>query len=254
MIREKDIIADLHVHTVASLHAYSTLDENLKWAKKAGMQYIAVTDHFFRPAEEIARKNELYRIRYMERNVNPHTEIKVIGSAEFNILQDTEYRDEYAFLKWRPVGLHESFVPGLSSLTYDDLLEGFKEAAGWCVCFDHIERELDRLSYGRFKNGLTNEAKAFLEKLVLLAGEKQIFLEVNEHSLEPGRQCGQFIPYWLEIAAQNGNRFCLGSDAHFCREVGKFDRSIELLNKFGVKKSKVLNCDADEVKIWLQKD
>ena len=39
------IIADTHTHTVASTHAYSTLLENVQYAKKAGLRAIAITDH-----------------------------------------------------------------------------------------------------------------------------------------------------------------------------------------------------------------
>lgn len=38
-------IADLHTHTIASDHAYSTLLENIEYAKRAGMQALAITDH-----------------------------------------------------------------------------------------------------------------------------------------------------------------------------------------------------------------
>ena len=36
--------SDLHIHTLASHHAYSTLLENIVYAKKAGLSLIAITD------------------------------------------------------------------------------------------------------------------------------------------------------------------------------------------------------------------
>lgn len=39
------IIGDFHCHTLASLHAYSTLRENVEAAKKMGLEYLAITDH-----------------------------------------------------------------------------------------------------------------------------------------------------------------------------------------------------------------
>jgi len=39
------IIADTHTHTVASTHAYSTLLENVAYAKKIGMRILGNTDH-----------------------------------------------------------------------------------------------------------------------------------------------------------------------------------------------------------------
>ncbi|MDP2234058.1 MAG: PHP domain-containing protein, partial [Actinomycetota bacterium] len=37
--------ADLHTHTIASGHAYSTLTENVRAAREGGLELIAVTDH-----------------------------------------------------------------------------------------------------------------------------------------------------------------------------------------------------------------
>jgi histidinol phosphatase-like PHP family hydrolase len=42
MIYKEDIIADMHTHTISSLHAYSTIEENIMYAQRAGMKYIAV--------------------------------------------------------------------------------------------------------------------------------------------------------------------------------------------------------------------
>ncbi len=40
-----EIKADLHCHTVASTHAYSTVWELAKYASSVGLEAIAVTDH-----------------------------------------------------------------------------------------------------------------------------------------------------------------------------------------------------------------
>lgn len=250
MIRREDIIADMHTHTVASLHAHSTLNENLTYAEQAGMKYIACTDHYFHHGDDVTKRHEVYRIKFMEFNVNPHSDVKVLTSAEFNILQDLEYRDKLSGLKWRPIGLHQSFVPNIKEMSYDDLYAAFLQASEWNTAFNHIERELDELRYGKF-DGLIPEAEAFLEKVVLLAKEKNIFLEINEHSLEPGKQYLPALRYWLAIAAENGNRFVLGTDAHFCREVGQFDKVVAVLNEFGIDKSRVLNCNEEEVRGYL---
>lgn len=250
MIRKEDILADMHTHTIFSRHAYSTVEENITYAAKAGMRFIAITDHYFHDGDECNKDNERCRIRFLENNVNPHSDIKVISSAEFNIMQDMEYRNSRSLshLKWRPIGLHNDFAPKLHDMTFDDLYKEFETASEWNNEFNHIERELESLRPGKFNGTLPEEAKHFLEKIVILAKEKNIFLEINEHSLEPGRNYDEIIRYWLNIAAENGNRFCLGTDAHFCREVGQFEKGIAILNEFGITKDRVLNCNEDELK------
>lgn len=248
MIKREDIIADLHTHTIFSLHAYSTVEENMNYAIKRGMKYLAITDHYLHHGDDISKNNEHYRIKFLENNVNGCcSEIKVIRSAEFNFLQDYGYRSTLSFLKWRPIGLHSSFAPQLSEMNFDQLYDSFVEASDWYTAFNHIERELDELSPGRFKGDMPEEAKSFLEKVVLLAKEKNIFLEINEHSMEKDRPYSKIIDYWMNIAAQNGNRFYLGTDSHFCRNVGLFEKSIELANRFGIGKERILNCNEDEL-------
>ena len=39
------LVADLHLHTIASGHAYSTIEEYVARAKKIGLKAIAITDH-----------------------------------------------------------------------------------------------------------------------------------------------------------------------------------------------------------------
>lgn len=254
MISKEDIIVDMHTHTMASLHAYSTIEENMTYAEKVGLKYIAVTDHYFHNGDDVAKKHEILRIKYMENNINSYADVKIIGSAEFNILQDCEYRRKLEKLKWRPIGLHQSFVPGIHEMTYDDLYKGFEEASEWNNAFNHIERELDELCYGKFKDGLTAEAKDFLEKVVILAKNKNILLEINERSLgSHSKGYPDILRYWLNIAVQNGNRFYLGTDAHFCREVGHFEKCLEVLKEFGIEKDRVLNCNEDELVSYLLK-
>ena len=36
---------DLHTHTVASGHAYSTLKENIEYARETGLQILGSSDH-----------------------------------------------------------------------------------------------------------------------------------------------------------------------------------------------------------------
>ena len=38
-------LTDMHIHTVASGHAYSTIDEIARFAAEKGLKVIAMTDH-----------------------------------------------------------------------------------------------------------------------------------------------------------------------------------------------------------------
>ena len=65
MIKEKDIIADMHTHTTFSKHAFSSVKENINAARERKLKYIAITDHYFGNGDEIEKKNEVNRIQYL---------------------------------------------------------------------------------------------------------------------------------------------------------------------------------------------
>ena len=51
------IKTDTHTHTLASGHAYSTIEENLRAAKEQGLELVGITDHFssfFVPSTDFA--------------------------------------------------------------------------------------------------------------------------------------------------------------------------------------------------------
>lgn len=250
MLKDTDIIADMHTHTVASQHAYSTIEENINYAKQNGIKYIAITDHFHVLNDHLFKMNEMSRIKYMEANVNKYSDIKIIGSAEFNILQKTSSLEKLKFLKWKPIGLHSHYIENISSVTYETLYNAFAEASDYFNAFCHIERELDKI---KKSDSEENEIYEFMTQIVHLAKEKNIYLELNVHSLEGKNDNIDRIRFWMAEAKRNRNLITLGTDAHFCREVGHFHKAVELLNELDYDRSLILNCDETAVKALINR-
>lgn len=249
MIKQEDILADMHTHTVASLHAFSTIRENILVAKERKLSYVAITDHYFNDGTEIQKKNETSRLIYLEKRINEaEKDINVIGGAEFNIGQDIPYWEKLRNLKWRPIGLH-SWYYDIKNSDLNDLYLQFEKATERHNAFVHIEREMDKLNNGFYNTDLFgnpvkvhNEFKLWVEAICILAKKKDIFLEVNEASFN---SCEDRMRYWVKFARDNGNIISLGTDAHYCLEVGKFDKTIKLLNEVNYPKKLILNCNKD---------
>lgn len=245
-IKQQDIIADLHTHTTFSLHAYSSIKENIEYAKKAGLKYIAITDHFYNDGTILDKKNETNRIKYLEERVDTlESGITVIGGAEFNLNQPIEYWDKLKTIRWRPIGLHNWFIE-TNDITLDDLYQLFMKSIDKHNAFVHIEREIHKINNKKHKENLDAEVKIFFQKMINLAKENDILLEVNESSLITN-ECGgaERLKYWLTLAKENGNLIYLGTDAHYCEEVGKFDNAIKLLNSIKFPKERIINCNEE---------
>lgn len=251
-MKQKDIIADLHTHTVFSKHAYSTLKENLTEGKKMGMQYVAVTDHVYLPNDEMEMNNFTTRIGY-QGNEKSNDGITIIGGAEFNLNQELPLTEKWLKamwkLKWKPIGLHSWFVD-LRFCTLNNIYNLYMKEilTGEFHALVHIEREIEFIEQRRHRN-LDDETKLFLSKLVVAAKEHDMFLEVNESSLKNGsKTVVQAMEYWLSLAKSYGCKLCLGTDSHYCDSVGDFERCIKMLNKVDYPKDLILNCDPD----WLK--
>ncbi len=244
MIRQEDIIADLHIHTLASLHAYSTLRECIREAAGNGMKYIAITDHYYGDGTELYRKNEINRMVYLEKcAISTKYGVKVVGGAEFNISQNVNKWEKLKKLAWKLVGVHGWFLDR-ESTTLDALYDYFEEAANRYDVFAHIERELHRVDSCKHGGRLTEEIKLFLRRLVLLAKEKNIILELNESSLKDDKE-GAYdrLLYWLAFAKEQGVLISVGSDSHYCEQIGIFRNAVDVLNEVYYPREKVINCN-----------
>ena len=247
MIVASDILADLHVHTIASIHAYSTLRECLIEAKEHNMEYLAITDHYYNEGSLVQRKNEINCMCYLEEWVTPNRYgIKVIGGGEFNLNHEVFKKDRLMKrLHWRLLGTHSWFVDRKET-TLDQLYQYFVDGIGFCNAFAHIEREISELDHKAHAGGLDEPTKKFLTDMVHLAKENNIYLELNEGTLARHKVDDiERLEFWLRLAKENGNFISLGTDAHYCELIGNFRRSIVLLNKIGFPKERIINCRKD---------
>lgn len=75
---------DMHTHTIASTHAYSTITENCQWAEKYGMKGIAMTDHAMKMPDS-PHIWHFVNLGILPRKING---ITVLGGIEANVVSD----------------------------------------------------------------------------------------------------------------------------------------------------------------------
>lgn len=243
-LTSKDIYADLHTHTLFSKHAYSSVKENIEVAKLRNLKYLAITDHYFGNGDELEKKNEVNRIKYLTERVNScESDINIIGSAEFNLNQEVYTFEKLESLIWKPIGFHNWFLD-INKTTLNDVFDLFVDAyKNGHNAFVHIERELYKINKGIYTQ---EECVNCLKKIVDYAKENDIWLEVNESSIvvDEGGSVDRLYQ-WLKYAKENKNKIYLGTDAHYCLEVGKFENVIHLLNDLEYPRELILNCNLD---------
>ena len=228
-------IIDMHTHTVASGHAYSTIHENIQFAKKHGMKFLGTSDHGSTmtggPAEYF-----FHNLKVVPREMDG---VKILRGMEANILDVNGNIDE----------LDSKALDGLdyliASLHTVCLEPGTKEqnTKATIKAMDHeLVKIIGHPDDGRYELDY--------EEVVKKAKEKNILLEVNNSSINPDSfrpNARENYKELLTLCKEHNVRIILGSDAHICYQVGILDDAERLIEEFDFPKELVINYHEDKI-------
>lgn len=233
-------IIDLHCHTVASGHAYSTIQENVHAAVNKGLNLIGISDHG--PAMPGgAPLLHFLNLKAIPKEING---IKVLKGAEVNIIDYVGSLDisneNLALLDYAIASLHPPCIKsGTINENTNAVINAIKNP---CVkIIGHPDDNRFPLDY---------------EKVVAAAKIHGTLLEVNNSSLAPDsfRPGGSGnIKAMLNICKKHKAKIILGSDAHFSSAVGEFSYCIELLKEVNFPEDLIINSSLKDLEIVLSK-
>jgi putative hydrolase len=221
------IIADLHTHTIASGHAYSTVNELAIAAAQAGLSALALTDH------GPALPGGPHRYHFCAMRFVPKTiaGVRIFPGVEANILDAQGTLD-----------LEQGVLE-----TLDFVMAGLHENCGYCGM--DIERNTEAV-LAVMQNPLVKCIShpgnpiypLHYEKIVEGALATGTALEINNSSLGLSRKgsegnCGHIA----RLLAQSGAPVLIGSDAHISQGVGVFDDALKLAAEAGIGEGQVMN-------------
>jgi putative hydrolase len=221
------IIADMHTHTVASGHAYSTVNEMVQEANRKGLQALAFTDH----GPALPGGPHLYHFGAM-RFIPPWISgVRVLRGVEANIIAHDGSLD-----------MPDSYLAKL-----DFVMAAFHEDCGFNDqgVDKNTDAVLRAMSHPRVNAIAHSGNPAFpvhLEKLVQGALQTGTALEINNSSFDMSRKGSR--PHCEQLAALialSGTKVVVGSDAHIAQGVGEFDNAREVLLKAGISCEQVVN-------------
>ncbi len=237
----KDIELDVHTHTIASGHAFSTIQEMAMAAKEKGLNLLGITEHasgipgtcdpiYFRNLHVVPR--EMYGV-------------KLLLGAEINILNgkgNLDMDDDLmAKLDIRIAGIH--------SLCYK-----------WGTKEENTNGMIKAIS-NPFVNIISHPgdgtAELDFEPIVIAAKKHHTLLEINNSSLKPIRK---------KLSAKDNNveilRLCkryevpviLGSDAHISFDIANYEYLPPLLTETEFPDSLIINTSIEQFKAYLKLD
>lgn len=233
------ILVDLHTHTVASGHAYSTVKEMAQAAGFRELEAIAVTDHglnFPGGPHEYHFANLAAVPRYL-------SGVEILRGVEANIINSSGKIDMPTYL--------------LDHL--DVVIAGFHEGCGYIsgTVEQNTEAMIAALQnpYVHFVSHPGNpDFPVDLEKVAYHAKMLGKALEINNSSFTISRQgsdsrCKQLLSY----AKKYQTLLVINSDAHIFSAVGEVSAAVEAVQSAGVGTEQILNTSLNRLKNYLHK-
>jgi putative hydrolase len=228
-VKRKKILADLHLHTVSSGHAYATILEYAREAKKKGLKMIAMTDH----GPAMPGAPHYYHFSNLEMVPTVIEGVRILKGCEANIITADGKLD-----------LHDS---DLSKLEY--VMATFHIRCGYDS--QGIEKDTKVLLKAMENPYITTLAHpgnpsypTDIPTIVGAAKERGILIEINNSSLTISRKGSR--PRCLEIAKEvkkQGWKVAFGSDAHFVHMLGDMSDAWKLADEAGLTPDDIVNTD-----------
>jgi len=229
--------ADLHTHTIASGHAFSTVTELGVAAASKGIELIAVTDHG-PSVPQGAHPWYFWNFKVVPSILNG---VRILKGCEAN----PSHADENGI-----------DLPDVVLEKLDFVAVGFHPLTG----FDGRDRVqnteyllrvmanplVDMISHP----GNEDEFPVELSTIVEAAVRHNVILELNDHSFAPTSARSSSAKRereFAEAAFAAGAPIAIGSDAHYALHVGRFDVAVAIAEEIGITESDLVNRDAESV-------
>lgn len=228
-------IIDLHCHTIASGHAYSTLKENIDEAKSKGLKYVGVSDH----APNMPGSTHPFyfgNLGVIKEEIN---EVKVLKGIEANIMdfdgnidipQDVIGKLDYVIASFHPPCINPGNINENTKAVLNVMENKEVKIIG------HLDDSRYPVDY---------------EKVVIKAKETNTLLEINNSSLKTNSfRVGAIenAKILLNLCKQHEVKVILGSDAHIYYQVGNFENCIKIIEEVNFPGNLVVNFNEDYIK------
>lgn len=229
------IQADLHTHTIASTHAYSTITENCLQAKEIGLKAIAMTDHGYKMPDS-PHEWHFGNMKILPRTIHGVTVLKGAEVNIYNYNGDLDLtNDELAKLEWVVASYHKYTFPNFAPADPKTVTDGYLKAIRnpYIDVIGHPTTDFFPFEHER-------AIKAFKEydKLV----------EINESSIKRKPGAAKTVVPVLQLCKRFEVPVVLNSDAHFWTEVGTTPVAEQILKDVDFPTRLIANSDWDSLR------
>ncbi len=232
-------VLDVHTHTIASGHAYNTMNEMIAAAKNKNLKLFGIADH----APAMPGSCHSFHFLNLKTVRRDAYGIELVLGVELNILDYNGSTDLPGHiletLDFAVASLHNPCIkPGTLEQNTAAMIGAIKNP---CVV---IIGHPDNPSY-----------PVDFDRVAQAAAEHNVLLEINNHSYEStGGRAGSRDKAKLMLAACKKYRthVIMGSDAHVDTDVGNHRSSIAVLEENDFPSELVVNADPQQFRTFLR--
>ncbi|HAU87651.1 MAG TPA: phosphatase [Lachnospiraceae bacterium] len=221
-------LIDTHTHTLASGHAYSTMNEMIQAAKDKGLKYLGITEH----APKMPGTCHIFYFENLKVVPRQYDDLTLLLGAEANILDTDGTLDLYDNLLNRL----DIIIASLHNPCYQN---------GTAI-------ENTNAYLGAMKNpkvaiiGHPDDGRIPVDYEVLVREAKKhhVALEVNNSSLSPNSfrsNARENAMTYLSLCKEQSVPIIYGSDAHICYDVANFTFAKEVTEAVAFPKELIIN-------------
>jgi len=226
------LVGDLHCHTIASGHAYSTIQEIAQQANKKGLEVIAITDH----CGNLPGAPHYWYFWNLKSSVPEEIDgVRILKGVEANII---DYNGT--------IDLSEEVLERL-----DIVIASFHDP-----CFEPISiKENTRAVINAIKNPYVRIIghpdnplfQVDIDEVVAAAKEYGKVIELNNKSPLVRKGCELNTLKFAEKSKEYGTQMSCGSDAHISFEVGEFDIVRKIIDELAIPEDLILNTSKEKI-------
>lgn len=233
-------LLDSHTHTLASGHAYNTINEMAQAAAAQGLELLALTEH------TMAMPGTCHELYFVNLKVLPRHMfgIDVLFGAEVNIMDfDGRLDMRQKLLERMDVVVASLHIPCIKPGTAEENTRALLK-----VMENPAVNIIGHPDDGRYP--------VDYEALVKGAKEHHVLLELNNSSLRPGSSRKDARPNdarMLELCRAYQTPIIVDTDAHCAFDVGDFGYAEELLQEVDFPEELIVNRDPEEYKKYINR-
>lgn len=232
-----NIIADLHTHTVASTHAYSTITEMVQQAAEKGLYALAVTDHGM---TMVGAPDEIYfrNLHVLPKEISG---VRVLKGIEANIIDYDGNLDAtdrlLKHLEWVVASLHSITILGEPDV--EKCTQAYLS-----VCDNPFVNVIGH-------SGSDYYAYDY-ETVVKRCAETSTLIEINSSAMRNGRSKIENCIKIAQLCKKHNARVVVDSDAHIQSDVANVPEAIKMLEGLNFPQELVVNSSVGNLKEYFK--